>query len=81
MNTWKFEHKGHSIEVTNSMFRAQLMVDGELQDEQTGFATHGLLHGKIKSGDGLGEIIKVSLRGFWSVGCVVFVNDTEVFRS
>ncbi|MDP6543381.1 MAG: hypothetical protein QGH60_05275 [Phycisphaerae bacterium] len=81
MKTWKLTHKGHPIEVTNSLFRERLIVDGELQDERTGLGLRSRLSGKIKSGEGSGATIKVSLGGFWVVGCVVFINDTEVFRS
>jgi hypothetical protein len=81
MTTWRLTYKGHAIEVTNSLFREKLMVDGELQDEHNGLSFGPRLGGRIKSGDGAGENIKVSLGGFWSVGCVVFIADTEVFRS
>lgn len=81
MKTWRFTHKGCAIEVTNSMFRERLIVDGELQDEHAGFGVRSTLSGRIKSGEGEGEAIKVSLGGLWTVGCVVFIDDTEVFRS
>ena len=81
MKTWRLTHKGLPIEVTNSMFRERLIVDGELQDERTGLSLRSHLSGRIKSGNGLGEIIKVSIGGVWTVGCVVFIDDTEVFRS
>ncbi len=81
MKTWRSTYKGHAIEVTNAPFRESLVVDGELQDEHTGLRFGARLSGRIKSGDGAGETIKVSLGGFWSVGCVVFIADTEVFRS
>lgn len=81
MKTWRLTYKGHTIEVANALFRERLMVDGELQDEHNGLGFGTRLGGRIKSGDGAGEIIKVSLGGFWSVRCVVFIADTEVFRS
>ena len=81
MKTWRFTHKGHCIEVTNSLCRERLIVDGELQDERSGPGVRSRLSGRIKSGDGLDERIKVSLGGCRSVGCVVFIDDMEIFRS
>jgi len=81
MKTWRFTHKGHPVEITNNVFRERLKVDGELQDEHNGLGLRTRLFGRIKSGDGAGEAIKVSLGGFWSIACVVFIDDAEVFRS
>ncbi len=81
MKTWKLTHKGHAIEITNSMFLARLLVDGDLQDENRGLSFSAQLAGKIKSGEGSGDVIKVSLGGVWTVGCVVFADNAEVFRS
>ena len=81
MKTWRLTYKGHTVEVTDSAFRERLVVDGTLQDEHAGLGFSTRLFGKIKSGDGIGEDIKVSLGGFWSVGCIVFIDNTEVFRS
>jgi len=82
MQTWKLAYKGHTIEVTNSLFRERLIVDGEIQEEQTGIAFTRGLHGQINSGDGTGESINVSIvAGLWSVHCVVLVNDKEVLRT
>lgn len=81
MKTWKFSHKGHSIEVSNTLFSEQLLVDGELQDMHKGFALRSHLHGRLKSGVGAGEIVKVSLGGMCSISCVAFIDDSEVFRS
>jgi hypothetical protein len=81
MKTWQVAHKGHSIEVSNSLFGEKLIVDGEIQNERSGLKLRSSLEGRIKSGDGSGEIIKVSLRGFWSVGCRVLIDGSEVFRS
>ncbi|MBN1894489.1 hypothetical protein JW906_08335 [bacterium] len=81
MKTWKIDYKGHTIEVCNSLFREKLTVDGEIQDERSGFKSKSCLKGRIKSGDGAGETIQAELKGFRAVGCLVLIQDVEVFRS
>ena len=76
MKTWHIKHKGHEICVENGWLSGErLIVDGEMQDEQKGFAFRSRLWGKIRSGDGTGEIIKVTLGGWCGVACRVFVDD------
>jgi hypothetical protein len=81
MKTWRTEYKGHTIEVTNRVFGERLVVDGELQDEHSGYAFRSRLWGRIRSGEGAGEIVKATLGGWFTVGCIVFVDDREIFRS
>ena len=79
---WKLAYKGHEIVVTNAPFRERLIVDGEVQEEQTGLTFHRNLHGQIKSGDGAGESVKVSITaGFWYPHCVILINDQEVMSA
>ena len=80
MKTWHFQHKGHNIEITNGLSGERLIVDGELQDERIGPGSRSRLYGKIRSGDGEGEKIKVSLGGWFSISCIALVDDKEVFR-
>jgi hypothetical protein len=76
MRTWNIKHKGHEIRVQNGWLSGErLIVDGEMQDEQKGFAFRSRLWGKIRSGDGAGEIIKVTLGGWCCAACRVFVDD------
>jgi hypothetical protein len=76
MKAWQITHKGHSIRVENGWFSGErLIVDGELQDEHKGFAERSQLSGRIKSGDGAGESIRVSLGGWFLVNCQIFVDD------
>lgn len=56
-------------------------MDGELQDEQTGFGVRARLSGIIRTGDGAGEAIKVSLGGWFAIQCRIFVNDTLILGS
>jgi uncharacterized ion transporter superfamily protein YfcC len=76
MKTWNTTYKGHQIRVENTWFNGErLIVDGETQDEQTGFGLRGQLTGRIRSGDGAGEPIKVSLGGWFTIVCHIFVDD------
>ena len=81
MKKWLFKYKEHDIEVTNRIRGEELRVDGELQDAQTGIGVRSRLYGRIKSGQGEGERIKVSIGDWFVVNCIVFIDDREVFRS
>ena len=79
MKTWSVEYKGHKIEVQNGRRDGdQLVVDGEVQDRITGFTLQSRLFGRIRSGDGQGEQIKVSLGGWFAVKCHVFADDKHL---
>lgn len=80
MKTWTVKHKGHEISVENRWFAGErLIADGEMQDEQKGFAFRSRLWGKIPGGEGAGETIKVSLGGWFLINCRVFVDDKMVY--
>jgi len=82
MKQWHIKYKEHDIEVRNGWFTGEaLFVDGELQDQRIGFAMRSRLYGRIKSGLGQGESIKVSLGGWFTIGCIVFIDDRETFRA
>ncbi len=79
MKVWEIEHSGHQIRVENSWSGSEkLIVDGELQDERMGLCTRSRLYGQIKSGSSQGENIKVSLGGWFSIGCRIFIDDKLV---
>ena len=79
MKNWNLNYKGHQIRVENGWFSGErLIVDGELQDEQKGFAARSRLWGKIRNGDGAGETIKVTLGGWLSISGRVFIDDKLV---
>ena len=76
MKTWNIKHKGHEIRVENGWFSGErLIVDGEIQDARRGFGVRSQLSGRIKTGDGAGELIRVSLGGWFGIGCDIFVDD------
>ena len=79
MKTWEATYKGHQIRVTNGWIGGEkLYVDNELQDERIGFAFRSRLYGRIKSGEGKGEFIKVSIGGWLSMGCRIFIDDSRI---
>lgn len=76
MKIWNTQYKGHQITVQNGWLSGErLIVDGKLQDEQKGFGIRSRLFGKITDGDGAGEIIKVSLGGWFGINCSIFIDD------
>lgn len=76
MKIWTTTHKGHQIRVENGWFSGErLIVDGETQDERRGFSIRSQLSGRIRSGEGVGEAIRVSLGGWFVIGCHLFVDD------
>lgn len=78
--SWETEYKGNIIKVVNSYFNEKLFVNGVLQDETMNAATARLL-GEIKEGEGKGERIKVTIGGFLSIECKIFIDDKLVFDS
>lgn len=80
LSSWEVDYKGHKVKVENTWFGGErLYVDSELQDEQVGFDFRSRLYGRIKNGDGENESIKVSIGGWITVCCRIFINDTLVF--
>jgi len=85
MATYTAQYKGHTIVVKKSIPSKRLFVDGELQDVSAAFFEAGtLLWGRIKSGDGCGDTVKVRLAycNPWSflMTCWIFVNDTLISK-
>jgi hypothetical protein len=65
--------------VENTWFSGErLYVDGELQDEELGYGVRARLYGRIKTGDGAGELIKVSIGAWFTVDCRIFIDDKLV---
>jgi len=82
MKTWKFEHEGNKIEVINSTTGEKLIVNGQLQDEQIGYAARSRLYGHVLSPGGERHYLKVSIgTEFLTVRCIVFLDDKEIYRS
>jgi len=80
MKKWDIKYKDHDIRVENGWFSGErLYVDGELQDEQVGFGFRSRLYGKIKNHEGAGEDIKVSLGGWSTINCRIFINGKLIF--
>ncbi len=77
MQVWQVTYKGHEIRVECT----RLYVDGVLQDQHHPLLTGYRLWGQIKTGEGAGEQIKVSVgKSFWSgPKCSIFVDHVLVF--
>ena len=70
MSKWELNHSGNVILVKNSVAGEKLFVNGELQDERNGLSLRSRLYGKLPTG----ENIKVSLGGWFSTQCRIFVD-------
>ncbi len=79
MKTFLTNYKGHQVRVENSFGVERLIVDGEIQDEQIGFAMRSRLWGKLRNADGTAESIKVSLCGWLGITCRIFIDDKLVY--
>ena len=66
-----YQYGADTIMVTNSMTTAELFVNGEQQDNFTGFSTACVLNGKLKSG----EIIKATIGGALTIKCKLFIDN------
>lgn len=80
MKIWQATYNNHLIRVEGSWFTGErLFVDGELQDEQIGYLTRSRLYGTIRNEGATDERVKVSLGGWFTLGCRIFVSDRIVF--
>lgn len=71
MKVWQVRYNGNDIRVENRSFGEKLYVNGELQDEQIGFASRVRLWGNLPTG----EIIKVSLGSVLITHCIIFIDN------
>jgi hypothetical protein len=74
-------YQGHSIQVVNTWFGGEkLYIDGELQDENLGLALRASLNGVLRNEDkSIKSQIKVTLGGFLTVGCKIFVDHVLIY--
>lgn len=80
MKEWNTTHKGHQIRIENGWFSGErLFIDGELQDEQIGYALRSRLYGTIRDENAPNEAVKVSIGGWFTMGCRVFVGDKLIY--
>lgn len=71
MKVWEVKHNTDVIRVENYWDKERLYVNDVLQDEQNGLAHRSRLFGKTS----LGEDVKVSLGGVWTMQCTIFVDN------
>ena len=74
MKKWEINYGGNTILVENRVSGERLYVNGELQDEQIGFAARSRLWGKLQTG----EEIRVTIGGFLGIHCRIFINNKLV---
>ena len=71
MKKWGMNYCGNTIVVENRIAGERLYVNGELQDEQIGFASRSRLWGQLETG----ETIKVSIGSIFRIHCRIFINN------
>ncbi|WP_117161745.1 hypothetical protein [Paraliobacillus sp. X-1268] len=78
---FKATYEGHQIQVVNTWFNGEkLYVDGKLQDVNIGLGlTRATLTGILKSSNDLTENIKVSIGGWFTVNCNIFVDNVLIY--
>lgn len=67
--------RGNEIIVENRTFSERLYVNSVLQDERMGLNFGSRLWGKLDTGG----TVKVSIGGFWSMQCRIFVDNKLIF--
>lgn len=75
MKAWETSYNGHKIRVENRVSGERLYVNGELQDEQLGWAYRERLWGRLPTG----EEVKASIGGMWTAQCRIFVDNRLAF--
>ena len=74
MKKWEINHNGNLILVENRAGGERLYVNGDLQDERLGLSSQSRLWGQLSTG----ETIKVSLGGWWTIHCRIFIDNKLV---
>lgn len=75
---FEVNHHGNHIVIENYWInREKLYVNGELQDENLGLALRGGLKGKLEDS----RRIKVTIGGFFTVNCKIFLENRLIFSS
>lgn len=72
-------YEGYKIVVENRWFSGEkLYVNGGLQDENIGLALRGNLTGKLRDNSNESKNIKVTIGGFSSIDCKIFVDNVLI---
>ena len=72
---WEYEYGENKIVVRNSFDACQLLINGKVQDAKNGLTLSADLEGELPDG----KKVKVSIGGFWTIKCSVFV-DHELLK-
>lgn len=74
MKTWNVDYFGNNIHVENEVLTERLFINGRLQDETKGGGERAKLIGRLPDG----RLVKVSLGGFLTIHCTIFVEDEKI---
>ena len=74
MKTWDINYQGNNIRVENKTLEERLFINGKLHDEERGDGMRAKLIGRLPDG----RIVKVSLDGFWTIHCTIFVENEKI---
>lgn len=74
MKTWDAKYYGNNIHIENEVLTERLFINGKLHDETKGDGTRAKLIGRLPDG----RLVKVSLGGFWTIHCTIFVEDEKI---
>ncbi|KMK75346.1 hypothetical protein AB990_16065 [Alkalihalobacillus pseudalcaliphilus] len=78
--TFEVNYEGHQISVINTWINGEkLYIDGNLQDENLGLSFRGTLKGKFINVNNEVRNVKVSIGGFFSISCRIFVENELVY--
>jgi hypothetical protein len=84
MKEWEVNYGGYVIRVENRLFGERLIVDGVLQDEHTGLATHRTLRGKVGAGNERpieSVLVRLAEGTDEGVACEIYVEGRLVYAS
>ena len=77
-SVWATNYQGNQIKIINTWFGGeQLFVNGVLQDKKFSFFSANL-SGHLLNSNSERELIKVSLFGWFKIGCQLFIDDKKI---
>ena len=84
--TWKFDYKGHLIEIRNEMKEELLIIDGMTVDRNkrksiiSHIIPYSKLSGTLEMDDGRKHKISVKLGGYIKLNCIVKINNETILE-
>jgi hypothetical protein len=76
---WIANYENNEIKIINNWFTGEkLFVNGVLQDEQINFITPSRMTGNLINSIGEKLAIKVTIYGFFTVSCRLFIDNKKL---